>query len=171
MATLAPVGSLLPMPGGECSPKSKPEPERGLPRKLVDRLLARFGRIWPTQFADVLRASTLDDLAHEWAEGLAGLQVDEIKRGIERAREACRWPPSIAEFRALCLGGADDTVARIQRGEAYRILTPSRLLVAKPTDEQLARAREHLDVMRRALRYHSGRSTITASDTTTEATA
>lgn len=38
----------------------------------------------------------------EWSNELAGLTGDDIQRGLEAWRE--RWPPSLPEFRAACLG-------------------------------------------------------------------
>jgi hypothetical protein len=34
---------------------------------------------------------------------MAGLTGHEIAHGIGKARAECQWPPSIAEFRALCI--------------------------------------------------------------------
>lgn len=42
----------------------------------------------------------------EWAKGLAGLTGEEIRIGIDHCRTHATWPPSIAEFRTACRGGA-----------------------------------------------------------------
>lgn len=76
-------------------------------QKWVDALFARFARIWPQSWAKTLRVANRDGMADEWAQGLAGLTGNEIAHGIGKARAECQWPPSIAEFRALCLDGAN----------------------------------------------------------------
>ena len=39
----------------------------------------------------------------EWQRGLAGLDEGAIERGLARCRQARSWPPSLGEFRDLCL--------------------------------------------------------------------
>ena len=39
---------------------------------------------------------------NEWALGIAGLTNKELADGVEKVRKECTWPPTIAEFRALC---------------------------------------------------------------------
>lgn len=49
----------------------------------------------------------MDMLRSEWAKGISGLTGEEIKAGIDHCRSHCVWPPSIAEFRQACHGGAN----------------------------------------------------------------
>ncbi len=90
----------------ESSPTARPGREP-ISQRWVDALFARFARIWPRAWAKTLRAADRDGMADEWAQGLAGLTGNEIAHGIGKARAECQWPPSIAEFRALCLDGAN----------------------------------------------------------------
>lgn len=69
-------------------------------------LLARFANIWPRAWGETTKLASHDDLIAEWAKGLAGLTGDEIRIGIDHCRTHATWPPSIAEFRTACRGGA-----------------------------------------------------------------
>lgn len=53
----------------------------------------------------------------EWAKGIEGLTDEQLVTGIEKVRSDCTWPPSIAEFRKLCL---DDGSTWEHRTGAYR---------------------------------------------------
>lgn len=70
-------------------------------------LLARFANIWPKAWAETTKFASHDDLILEWAKGLDGLSGDEIRFGIDCCRCNNTWPPSIAEFRTACRGGAN----------------------------------------------------------------
>lgn len=74
--------------------------------KWVDALLARFAVIWPRAWADQAGGVDRELLRAEWSQGLAGLTGEQIKTGIEACRNGMVWPPSIAEFRSACRGGA-----------------------------------------------------------------
>lgn len=65
---------------------------------LFKRLQAIYGARWDDQFPSEERH---DAAMAEWAQALAGLSGDQIRRGIERCRVECEWPPSIAKFVAL----------------------------------------------------------------------
>lgn len=65
---------------------------------------ARYGHAWASQYAsadeDVSRL-----LYAEWTSTLAGLDDDDIARGLEAdVLRGERWPPSAPEFAALCRG-------------------------------------------------------------------
>ena len=75
-----------------------------LDARLIERLWLRmvemFGHRWTTSFGDNPRK-----LAGEtWAMGLAGLTPDQIAAGISACMaSADPWPPTLPEFRAMCL--------------------------------------------------------------------
>ena len=75
--------------------------------KWVAALLARFAVIWPKAWADSLAGLDLNLLRAEWAKGIEGLTGEEIRHGIDHCRANNTWPPSIAEFRTACRGGAN----------------------------------------------------------------
>ena len=90
-----------------------------LDSKRVGQLFIRFGAIWgnkwKAQFSD---AATIEIIESEWAQGLAGLSDDAIMNGIATSRESLEWPPSIAEFKRLCLGLPEKsvTINRVLKG-------------------------------------------------------
>lgn len=101
---------------------------------LFKRFQAIYGVRWDDQFPTIERH---DAALAEWGFGLAGMTADQIKRGIDRARVECEWPPSIARFVALGKSSADTWE---HAGPAYRLHVPA---LRKP------KARE--DVVRGAL--------------------
>lgn len=81
---------------------------------LFKRLQAIYGVRWDDQFPSEARH---DAALVEWGLGLVGLSGEQIKRGIEKCRTGCDWPPSIAQFvRFAC--AADECWEH--RGLAYR---------------------------------------------------
>lgn len=64
----------------------------------------RFTSIWGKKWADNFIEDGLIAVAYQdWAEGLRGLNAEDIKFGISYCRDNLEWPPSIAEFRKSCL--------------------------------------------------------------------
>lgn len=61
---------------------------------------AIWGHKWNSNFQD--EESFLIALS-EWKEGLSGVLPESMTRAIEHCRSTLEWPPSIAEFRKLCL--------------------------------------------------------------------
>lgn len=60
---------------------------------------ARFQAIYLHRWDDQFDSMEMQYMAlDEWREGLAGLSVEQVKRGIDAVRVNCQWPPSIAEF-------------------------------------------------------------------------
>jgi hypothetical protein len=61
------------------------------------RMARIYGHRWISNHGDA------DD--GTWLEGLAGVTLDGIKRGLEACRDSGEeWPPSLPKFRAMCLG-------------------------------------------------------------------
>jgi hypothetical protein len=52
----------------------------------------------------------------EWASGIAGLTDEQLARGVNETRIQCAWPPSISEFRAMCVEHNDWE----HKGDAYK---------------------------------------------------
>jgi len=61
---------------------------------------------------------------NEWADGLRGFTIDQIRRGLLVCRDNHNWPPSIAEFRDACQATADWE----HKGQAYKISRKDRLI-------------------------------------------
>lgn len=65
-------------------------------------MFAKFGAIWgerwSSRFTDDL---TLESSLEEWGKAITKLTPDQIRQGIDLAREQNDWPPTIAEFLRL----------------------------------------------------------------------
>ena len=76
----------------------------------------------------------------EWALGISDLTNDQLSRGVEKTRNTCQWPPSIAEFRELCLGDEQNWMYKaIEVNEKQK-----RLPNKKASPEVMAEQREKL---------------------------
>lgn len=124
-------------------PRSRPGPGV-ISRKWVDALFARFSRIWPSAWADIAASHDADAVAEEWRGGLRGMSGEQIGWAIERCREQCTWPPTIAEFRAAC--ATTPNVAMYRRNEEALALP------AKTWEEARAVGFEHIQRMKDELR-------------------
>lgn len=70
------------------------------PTPVIDRLHVRMGEIYGHRWGSSYTRAALDT----WAKGLAGLSVEQIKRGVSACvAGAFAWPPTLPEFRALCM--------------------------------------------------------------------
>jgi len=99
---------------------------------LIDQLFARFGAIYSHKWTSTFTSDDMWALAKaEWAEGLEGFTAEIVLHGVKQAKQKCEWPPSIAEFRRLCLGIPDaDTVAmRVARGGNDQVSDTVRTLI------------------------------------------
>lgn len=109
---------------------------------LFKRLQAIYGVRWDEQFPT---SSRHDAAMVEWGYALAGFSGEQIKRGIDRARVECDWPPSIAKFVVLA---TEKPGCWEHAGAAYR---PHRRALPKPKP-CAAMVSAHLRTMRDALR-------------------
>jgi hypothetical protein len=91
-----PVGqffSLPPLPS---------ETLREIPKEWIDRLFVRLWAWYGKAIEDKWGADT--ELAKSvWQQDLAGLSMAQLKAGMEKCRDSCKFPPNLPEFRALCL--------------------------------------------------------------------
>lgn len=80
---------------------------------LWKRMIAIYGHRWHAPLGPCVDGNgRLSESALTWQAGLSGLSLEQIKGGLEAMlRNADGWPPSLPEFRELCLkstGGAPD---------------------------------------------------------------
>jgi hypothetical protein len=70
-------------------------------RRVWQRMAEIYGHRWTSAYGD----DAGQGAGVTWAKGLSGLSPEQIARGIEGAIvSADSWPPTLPEFRALCLG-------------------------------------------------------------------
>lgn len=71
--------------------------------RLWHRMGAIYGHRWSSAYGE--DATAQGEAGGVWAKGLAGLTARQIGDGISAAMaSADPWPPTLPEFRALCLG-------------------------------------------------------------------
>lgn len=97
-------------------------PSRRVLRHLWSKLASIYGYRWVSAFGDSPEReddqqpaghATLTDTGAIWADGLAGISPHCIAAGVRRAVfSANGFPPTLPEFRAMCLGVP--TLARVQ---------------------------------------------------------
>ena len=74
-----------------------------IPKEWIDRLFVRLWAWYGKMIEEKWGADT--ELAKSvWQQDLAGLTMQQLKLGMERCRDNCKFPPNLPEFRALCLG-------------------------------------------------------------------
>lgn len=70
-------------------------------RTLWVRMAEIYGHRWTSAYGDDPEGQA----AHTWAKGLAGLRPEQLASGLTSClASADPWPPTLPEFRALCLG-------------------------------------------------------------------
>lgn len=103
-----------------CAAKEQPA-ERSMADNVMDRLNLRMTEIYGHRWTSAYTRAALDT----WAKGLAGLTTEQIGRGVNACvAGAFAWPPTLPEFRTLCLtvpglpsadDAADDALAIARR--------------------------------------------------------
>lgn len=93
---------------------SRETPSRRVLRSLWSKLAGIYGARFTSAFGHSPehlengkhhKAGELTDAGAMWEKGLAGLTPGDIRHGLGRALVSAEpWPPTLPEFRALCLG-------------------------------------------------------------------
>lgn len=119
-------------------------------------LFKRFQARWQHRWTSAIDG--IEDIAvREWAEGLAPLTPDHIKRGLVDTIDE-DWPPSMGEFRKACLGrrdmaGGDRHYCQTHLGENRPPLDPGKTLPARnQTPVTVEKAEQGINGMREVLR-------------------
>ena len=105
----------------EESQRSQISPQRA--RELINRLFQRLLKIYPTSFERAYGAAEeLKYTINEWATSdIVNIDPEQIREALERIKNECDWPPSIAKFLEYCkTAGLPDAF------EAYQIAANAR---------------------------------------------
>lgn len=81
-------------------PKKKTNDQQS---SLIKLIFAKFNAIWGQRWATFINETNFDIALFEWSEGLNGITRKAIKEALSYCRDNLEWPPSIAEFRRICL--------------------------------------------------------------------
>ncbi|MBK1709819.1 hypothetical protein [Marichromatium gracile] len=126
-------------------------------RQILDGLFALFAVCWPKDWLDrVTLAGGVERLASEWGKGLAGIGLEQFKRGVSYARRHYDYAPSIAKFRRACLGledgqGGSNAEQRARDALMARQRAEQAALPNGTWAERRERGRQHLAGLRAAL--------------------
>lgn len=92
---------------------------REIPKEWIDRLFVRLWAWYGKAIEDKWGADT--ELAKSvWQQDLAGLSMAQLKAGMEKCRDSCKFPPNLPEFRALCLNAGPMVDAADVWNRCYR---------------------------------------------------
>lgn len=77
-----------------------------------------------------------------WLMGLRGVSPDQVAAGLsELVKNHSEWPPTLPEFRGLCLGQTSGTGDRWEhQSAAYKIIDPSKALPQMKAQKSVANA-------------------------------
>ena len=68
-------------------------------KKIVNHLFAKMSSIFGTKWANNFPTAEVEMMAkREWYDALDGLTPVQLRTAVDRVRQECEWPPSIAEF-------------------------------------------------------------------------
>lgn len=75
--------------------------------KIWVRMLAIYGHKWASHLGSAVDADgRLSEAARTWQQGLVGVSLENLKTAFDAlVLETHEWPPSLPEFRRLCLSG------------------------------------------------------------------
>lgn len=97
-------------------PALKSEILQEIPVAWIDRLFERLFAWYGNLIADRWGENT-NNAKEIWRDDLSGLTLKQLKTGMELCRDSCKFPPTLPEFRALCLGSG----AKIDAEEQWKI--------------------------------------------------
>lgn len=83
-------------------------PKTDLPTTWISALFKRFQAMYGHKFTSTIQG--IEEITTlEWSNGMAGITGEQIKSGLEKCAHKklspgeSDWPPTLSEFRALCL--------------------------------------------------------------------
>lgn len=101
---------------------------------LWERMAAIYGHRWTSSFGDAADGLPADT----WSGGLAGLTGDQLGRGLKACvTSADPWPPTLPQFRAMCLSIPTLETVRAELhkdGRGTVVATPFAMLVWQHID-------------------------------------
>ena len=77
-----------------------------IPKEWIDRLFVRLWA-WYGKAIEEKWGSNTELAKSVWQQDLSGLTLAQLKAGMDRCRDTCKFPPHLPEFRALCLDSGE----------------------------------------------------------------
>lgn len=106
-----------------------------LPDAVIRSLWQRMTNIYGHRWGSAYGADASTGAGATWAQGLCGLSAEQIGAGIERSIvSADPWPPTLSQFRALCLGIPSLAEVRVDMKRADSQRAPFTVLVWSELD-------------------------------------
>ena len=96
--------------------------------KIWARMASIYGHKWSSHLGVVSDAEgRLTDAAKMWQKGLVGVSLDSLKAGFDAlVLDAHAWPPSLPEFRKLCLARTGSDVPSLDQAMSILVMVASR---------------------------------------------
>lgn len=73
-----------------------------LPLPWIDRLFLRFGAMYGKHWIDLWNDVPMESVKAVWAEDLAGVTADQIRKALDHCKVGQKFPPTCPEFVAMC---------------------------------------------------------------------
>ena len=87
-------------------------PENWMPKPWATALHKKFSLLYLQKFTSCFQdQEAVNDWCEVWGEALGGLEGEQIKAGLDYARDHHQWPPTCAEFKAACKSRPKATIA------------------------------------------------------------
>jgi hypothetical protein len=107
------------------TPEPTATPSTPASPELIERLWLRMAEIFGHRWTSAYGSDPHKGAGETWGKGLAGLSVADVAQGVEACLSgALSWPPTLPEFRELCLGIPSAAKVRVYfqslRGEGPR---------------------------------------------------
>lgn len=120
------------------------------PDDVIDALWIGMADVYGFKWTSAVGADPATGAGATWAVGLAGLAPEQVGAGVDACIASSEaWPPSLPEFRAMCLGIPHLAAVRFELHEQGATRTPFTALVWQGIDGYAFRlaSREHADRM------------------------
>lgn len=136
-------------------PTTQSETSRVLPSGWVDRLFERFAAMYGKHWFDQWAQTPMDDVKAVWAEDLAGMSGEQIRKALDHCKANNKFPPTCPEFAGLCkaFAPAMETGNRLPAPRGGEMDPKVRAEIARFLDPQ--RKRDPKDWARQILKEHA----------------
>lgn len=124
---------------------------------LWEKMTHLYAHKWASPMGDAAidADNSLTEPAKTWASGLSGITGDQLASGLRGCLEReDAWPPTLPEFRGLCLGKGLNEYGLDYTPECYRVspVSHDKRLSSDERDEMRERGKGHSAKLRESLK-------------------